>query len=119
MARLFAKTSILACLALTNLMAQTNNPAAGYWFKRGINDENVRNRLHAFSLALQYDPDFVEAQYQLARAFGEQKDDKKAELNCLKAYSKTQSQPVHDTLVVQILVELGNIYERLAKWQEL
>ncbi|KAA3657415.1 MAG: hypothetical protein DWQ10_13310 [Calditrichaeota bacterium] len=101
------------------LPAPTQNPAANYWFNQGLNEKNVQLRIHAFTLALKYDPDFVAAQYHLARSFNKERKYQKAEKNYLKAYAKTKVRQVSDTLVVDILQELAEIYKKLAQWKEM
>ncbi|MFQ5628320.1 MAG: tetratricopeptide repeat protein [bacterium] len=109
---------LLIALPFASSIAQTQNPAARYWFAVGVSKSSPEECRDAFTLALEYDSAFVEAQFHLARSLRLQNKLRAAEKQYRNAYLKSISRQLNDTLSVRILFELTDIYKQSGKWKE-
>jgi tetratricopeptide (TPR) repeat protein len=97
--------------------AQSQSPQALTWFKVGLTEKDPQAKITAYMKALEYDPQFVEAFYNLGLTFKKQQDYRRAEQYLLKAYSVKPEKITNDNKV-QILYELATTYKKLGKAKE-
>ncbi len=97
--------------------AQSQSPQALTWFKVGLTENDPQKKIAAYMKALEYDPDFVEALYNLGLTFKKQQDYRRAEQYLLKAYNAKPEKIANDNKV-QILYELAMTYKKLGKGKE-
>ncbi|MGH7455768.1 MAG: tetratricopeptide repeat protein, partial [bacterium] len=103
-----------AVLATTPAAAQSPNAQAMTWFRNGLTEQNPEKKIQAYQKAIELDPAFVEALYNLGLAHKQQQNYHRAAQYLLQAYrakpdqTKTGSQ-------VQILYELAIIYKKLGR----
>jgi len=116
---------IWACLALVTIVAliarsavaQSPNPQAVKWFKAGLTEKDAGKKIVAYTQAIELDPLFVEAFYNLGVVYKSQSDYPRAEQFLLKAYNAKPDKTGNDTKL-QILSELATTYEKLGKVKE-
>lgn len=103
-----------AVLATKPAAAQSPNAQAMTWFRNGLNEQSLEKKIQAYQKAIELDPSFVEALYNLGLAYKQQQDYRRAAQYFLQAYrakpgqTKTESQ-------VQILYELAMAYKKLGR----
>jgi tetratricopeptide (TPR) repeat protein len=97
--------------------AQSQSPQALTWFKVGLAEKDPKTKIAAYMKALEYDPQFVEALYNLGLTFKKQQDYRRAEQYLLKAYGAKPEKITNDNKV-QILYELATTYKKLGKAKE-
>ncbi len=103
-----------AVLATTPAAAQSPNAQAMTWFRNGLDEQNSEKKIQAYQKAIELDPAFVEALYNLGLAYKQQQNYNRAAQYLLQAYrakpdqTKTASQ-------VQILYELAMAYKKLGR----
>ncbi|MCL4707728.1 tetratricopeptide repeat protein [bacterium] len=87
------------------------------WFTAGVSEKEVARKIQAYERAIELDPLFVEALYNLGMVYKSQQDYAQAEQFLLKANNaKTEKTP--KDLNVRILYELSTTYAKTGKLQE-
>jgi len=105
--------AVFVVLTVTPASAQSTNPTAIGWFKTGLNEKDPEKKITAYTKAIELDPLFVQALYNLGLTYKQQGDYQSAELYFRKAYAvKTD---IKDEMKLQILFEMAAIYKRLGK----
>ncbi|MDZ7266818.1 MAG: tetratricopeptide repeat protein [candidate division KSB1 bacterium] len=99
--------------AATDATAQSANPTALNWFKAARLEKDPQKKIQAYQRAIQFDPLFVEALYNLGLAYKQQGDDANAELYLRKAYAARPE--TDDATKLKILIEMAMTYKRLGK----
>lgn len=102
-----------AALATIPAAAQSTNPTATHWFKTGLSEKEPQKKIQAYQNAIEFDPLFVEALYNLGLAYKQQGDYQSAELYLRKAYAAKPD--TKNELKLQILFEMATTYKRLGK----
>jgi tetratricopeptide (TPR) repeat protein len=101
-------------LAATPMLAQSQNRQALNWFKVGLAEKDPGKKLAAYLKAVEIDPQFVEALYNIGIMFKQQQDYRRAELYLFKALS-AKPEKTKNEVKLQILYELGMAYKKLGK----
>jgi len=109
--------ALLAILTAKPAMAQSSNAQATTWFKIGINEKEPAKKIVAYLKALEFDPLFVEALYNLGVTFKKQQDYPRAEQYLLQAYN-ARPDKIQNDFKLKILYELATTYKRLGKTKE-
>ncbi len=105
----------LCALAVSGaVMAQSQSPQAMTWFKLGLTEQDPQKKIAAYMKALELDPQFVEAYYNVGMAFKKQQDYRRAEQYLHKALAAKPEKIKTDTKL-QILFELATTYKKLGK----
>ncbi len=88
-----------------------------YWFKKGVNENDPDKKIENYQKAIQENPDFVEAHYNLGLAYMIRKDYQKSE----KAFKNALSASINttrDSFKGNILNRLATIYRKLGRYDE-
>ncbi len=94
--------------------AQSQNPQAVNWFKAGMQETNPDKKIAAYAKALEFDPDFVEALYNLGLTYKKKQDYQQAEQYLARALSaKPGATP--DEVRMRVTYELATVYRRNGK----
>ena len=104
----------LVALAANPASAQSQNSQAVRWFKLGLSETDPQKKIVAYTQAIELDPLFVEALFNLGVAHKKQGDYARAEQVLLKALNARPNKIESDTKV-QILSELATTYEKMGK----
>jgi tetratricopeptide (TPR) repeat protein len=102
---------VLIVMPAGRAISQSEVAEATAWFNVGVKEQNAAKRIEALSRAVQLDPNFVEALYQLGLAYKSQRDYKRAEEFLQKAYG-AKSVGTSDELKQSILFELVTTYNK-------
>jgi len=94
--------------------AQSQNSQATTWFSLGLKEEDVKKKIAFYSKAIELDPFFVEALYNLGLAYKQEQNYPRAEQFLLKAYNAKPDRIKGDTKL-KILYELAITYKKLRK----
>lgn len=112
---------VLACSLLTlaapAVEADTNDSKsqrARQWLETGLNERNPQKKIAAFTHALEIDPDFVEAAYNLGLVYKQQQDYARAEQFIARAHANAAA-ITNEDLKLAILYELALTYKRRDK----
>jgi len=108
---------VVTLLAAKPAAAQSSNAQATTWFKIGINEKEPAKKIVAYLKALEFDPLFVEALYNLGVTFKKQQDYQRAEQYLLQAYN-ARPDKIQNDFKLKILYELATTYKRLGKTRE-
>lgn len=112
----FALATLIAVhLMSSGLNAQTGNSQAVSWFNRGLNEKDPQKKIEAYSKALELDPDFVEALFNLGLIYMQQSDSQRAEEFFSKALTARSGQ-LSSKLKTQILFYLAMINKQEENW---
>lgn len=95
----------------------SQDTGAIYWFKRGVNEKDQDQKIECYQKAIEENPAFVEAYYNLALTFMIQKDYQKAEENFKKALSANPN-ATNSSLKSNILSRLGSTYRKMERYTE-
>ena len=87
------------------VLPQSHNREAMKWFDAGLAEKNVAQRIEAYSKAIEFDPNFAEALFNLGTTYKEQKSYERAEQFLRRAANTTN----HD-LRIKALSALASIY---------
>ncbi len=87
------------------VLSQSHNREAMKWFDAGLAEKNVAQRIEAYNRAIELDPNFAEALFNLGTAYKEQKSYERAEQFLRRAANTTN----HD-LRIKALSALASIY---------
>lgn len=87
------------------VLSQSHNREAMKWFDAGLAEKNVAQRIEAYSQAIELDPNFAEALFNLGTTYKEQKSYDRAEQFLRRAANTTN----HD-LRIKALSALASIY---------
>ncbi|UCE04921.1 MAG: tetratricopeptide repeat protein [bacterium] len=90
---------------------------AVYWFKKGINEKDHEKKIEYYQKAIQENPKFVEAYYNLALTFMIRKEYNKAEEAFKKALSANPD-VMNNSLKTKILNRLGATYRKMGRYTE-
>ena len=104
----------LVVLAVNPAWAQSPNSQAVRWFKLGLSETDPQKKIVAYTQAVELDPLFVEALFNLGVAHKKQGDYVRAEQVLLKALNARPNKIENDTKA-QILSELATTYEKMGK----
>lgn len=110
---------ILAAIVLLmahTVLAQSQNPKAMTWFKVGLTEKEPQAKIAAYLKAVEFDPQFVEALYNLGMTFKKQQDYGRAEQYLLQA-SQVKSDRQKNETRLQVQYELATTYKKLGKAQ--
>ncbi len=110
---------ILAAIVLLMapaVLAQSQNPKAMTWFKVGLTEKEPQAKIAAYLKAVEFDPQFVEALYNLGMTFKKQQDYGRAEQYLLQA-SQVKSDRQKNETRLQVQYELATTYKKLGKAQ--
>jgi len=112
----------LGCMMLLVFMAplastQTKNSSAIRWFNKGVREKDDTKRIEAYEKAIEYDPHFVEALYNLGLVYKRKQDYPKAEQFLLRA-ANAWSDKTKTELKFQILRDLALTYRRGEKFKD-
>jgi len=89
-----------------SLLAVPDNKDAMNWFKLGVKAQNLTTKINAYKKAIQLEPEFTEAHYNLGLAYKNSSDYSNAELCFHKAYH-AESTTTDNQLKLQIMYELA------------
>lgn len=109
-----ATLTMMMAFVTTTALAQSTNTTAANWFKSGLEEKEAPQKIAAYLKAIELDPLFVEAFYNLGLAYKQQGDDERAELFLRKAYA-ARPEKTKEEFKLQILFELAATYKRLGK----
>lgn len=107
----------LLMLAAPTVEADTNDSKsqrAQQWLETGLNERNRQKKIAAFTHALEIDPDFVEAAYNLGLVYKQQQDYARAEQFIARAHANAAT-ITNEELKLAILYELATTYKRRNK----
>jgi len=104
-------------LAQTVVAQSSQHSEAINWFNQGVAEKDPQQKIAAYSKAVEIDPRFVEALYNLGLVYKKQGDYRLAEQYFSRAYNAKPDKIKNDTKV-QILFELATTYQRLGKNKE-
>ncbi len=108
---------ILLLLMGSSLLAQTSNPRAANWFKIGLEETNPNKKVEAYKKALEFEPLFVEALFNLGTAYAQLQEYELAK----EAFEKSLTAKPHNTNVelrAQIHYQLSGADRRLGALNE-
>jgi len=108
---------LLLTLAAKSLPEESQNTRAVYWFKIGLGEQDPQKKILAYTKAIEQDPLFVEALYNLGLAYRNQQDYRRAEQFLLRAY-KARPDEIKNKMKLQILYELAMTYKKLGRSQD-
>lgn len=87
---------------------------AQQWLETGLHERNPQKKITAFTRALEIDPDFVEAAYNLGLVYKQQQDYARAEQFIARAHANAAT-ITNEELKLAILYELALAYKRSNK----
>ena len=90
---------------------------AVYWFKKGVNEKSYDKKIEFYQKAVQENPNFVEAYYNLALAFMNKKNYKGAEEAFQTALSANPN-GMTSSVKSNILNRLGSLYRKAGRYAE-
>jgi len=90
---------------------------AVHWFKKGINEKDQQKKIEFYQKAIQENPTFVEAYYNLALIFMIKKEYNKAEQAFKNALSANPS-ALTNSIKSNILNRLGTMYRKMGRYAE-
>lgn len=95
----------------------SQDTGAVYWFKKGINEKDQDKKIECYQKAIQGNPQFVEAYYNLALTFLIKREYKKAEEAFRNALSVNPN-ATNSSLKSNILSRLGSTYRKMERYAE-
>ena len=101
-------------LAATPISAQSQNSQALNWFSLGLKEKDPQKKILAYKKAIELDPSFVEALYNLGLSYKKAQDYAQAESFLLKALNARVDKTKTETKA-QILYELAGVSARQGK----
>jgi len=104
-------------VAAKPVVAQSQNPQALSWFSLGIKEKDAKKKIAFYSKAIELDPLFVEAHYNLGLAYKLEQNYARAEQALQRALNAKPGKLDTETKF-KILYELGTTYKRLGKLKE-
>ncbi len=107
----------LSFLAQAVMAQSSQHSEAINWFNQGVAAKDPQQKIAAYSKAIEIDPRFVEALYNLGLVYKKQGDYRLAERYFSRAYNAKPDKIRNDTKV-QILFELATTYQQLGKNKE-
>lgn len=84
------------------------------WFNKGVNEKEPEKKIAAYLKAIEADPSFIEAYYNLGLTYKAQQNYAAAEQVLHKAYTLNPEKTKSETKL-RILFELGTTYRRLGR----
>jgi len=108
---------LLLAAAAKPLAAQSQNSQALSWFSLGIKEKDAKKKIAFYSKAVELDPTFVEAHYNLGLAYKQEQQHTLAEQSLVRALNAKSGRLKNETKL-KILYELGMTYKRLGKLKE-
>ncbi len=112
--RIMFGLSILVCFLIQAIEGYSQDIGAAYWFKKGINEKDQDKKIEYYQKAVQENPEFAEAHYNLALTYLLKKDLNKAEGSFKSALTANPNL----TLKTNILSRLGATYRKLERYAE-
>ncbi|MFQ5628679.1 MAG: tetratricopeptide repeat protein [bacterium] len=115
---LFICLTTYICLGASNETEHTEqNQQAKEWYKRGMTETSHQKRVAMFLKAIQLDPVFIDAYYQLGLSYKSLKNYIESEKALIKAYS-VKPEKLKQEQKTNIMFELGSVYLRLGRLTE-
>jgi len=108
---------IFSLVTISTIDGYSQNMGAVYWFKKGVNEKDHDKKIEFYQKAIQENPKFVEAYYNLALIFKIKKEYNKAEESFKNAMSVNPN-ALNNSLKSNILSRLGSIYRKTARYDE-
>lgn len=105
---------LLVALSVEFAAAQSQNSAATNWLRVGVRETDPQRKIAAYRKALELDPNFIEALYNLGMAYMEVRDYRSAETLLLRANNAKPDKARR----TQILYELARTQRALGKAKE-
>jgi tetratricopeptide (TPR) repeat protein len=106
--------TLLLAFVTTPVLAQSQNPQATNWLKIGLNQKDPQRKIAAYMKAIEADPLFVEALYNLGLTYNKQQDYPRAEQYLLRAYNAKPDRTANDAKL-KILYALVVVYKNLGR----
>ncbi len=103
-------------LVLEYVLAQTSSTPAANWFNRGLSERDPLKKIEAYSRALEYDPQFIEAFFNLGLIYMQQNDFSNSEQFFNKALTVRDGQ-INTKLKSQIFFYLAMINKQQDNFQ--
>ncbi len=110
-------TALTAFCGSQLLHAQTINPRATQWFKTGVAETDPQKKIQAYEQAIELEPLFVEALYNLGLVHMQLKDYKNARDYLYRAL-KANPANTNSKLKAQILQNLATVNRRLGNYKQ-
>ena len=95
-------------------ISQSKTIEATNWFKVAIKEKDITKKIEYYTKAIQLDPTFVEALYNLGILYKKQQDYERAEQFFRSAYN-AKPQKIKNDFKFQILYELATTYKNLKR----
>ncbi len=108
---------LLFAAAATPLVAQSQNSQALSWFSLGLKEKDAKKKIAFYSKAVELDPLFVEAHYNLGLAYKQEQNYALAEQSLTRALTAKSGKLGNETKL-KILYELGITYKKVGKLKE-
>ena len=111
----------LLCFSFITLQGvvfgQSSNKLANEWFQGAVRERDPQKKIKTYLKAIEADPVFVEALYNLGLTYKKVQDYQKAEQYLSRAYMADPNNTPND-LKLKMLFELGNLYRRLGNLRD-
>jgi len=108
---------IISIIIISTIDAFTQDIGAAYWFKKGVNEKEQAKKIEYYQKAIQENPQFVEAYYNLALTFMYKKEYEKAE-EAFKNALSANPDAITSSLKSNILSRLGSVYRKMSRFAE-
>ncbi len=95
----------------------SQNSQAMRWFNLGLNEKDPQKKIAAYTKAVELDPKFVEAYYNLGLAYRQVQDYNRAETFLQRALEADPAKLKSETKL-QVIYELATTYKRLGKLKD-
>lgn len=88
-----------------------------YWFKKGVNEQDLNKKVEFYSKAIEEKPNFIEAFYNLGLVYINLKDYEKAE-EAFKNALMVNPSALQISLKRNILKRMGSLYRNMGRFRE-
>ena len=105
---------LLTCSAL---QAQTDVQKAAHWFEQGIKEQTIEKKVFCYKKAVEHNPEFFEALYNLGSIYRKKQNFKQAATYFSKA-TAIENNLVKRDAKAKALFELGVCYRNLGQQRE-
>lgn len=107
----------ISIISISTMEVFSQDIGAVYWFKKGVNEKDNAKKIELYQKAIQENPQFVEAYYNLALTLLYQKEYEKAEEYFKNALSANPN-AISSSLKSNILNRLGSMYRKMSRFAE-